>query len=108
MVITDALDMKAISAGVGHGEGAVRSLAAGADLLCIGNPGYPETYDADERLAVVVDAIVAAVEQRRLGIDRLEEAAARVSALTDWLRARAVGGGPGHRRRCHARGHQPR
>ena len=27
-----------------------------------------------------------AVEQRRLGIDRLEEAAARVTALTDWLR----------------------
>ena len=86
VVITDALDMKAISATVGHGEGAVRSLAAGADLVCIGNPGYPEVYDADERLAVVVDAIVAAVEQRRLGIDRLEEAAARVSALTDWLR----------------------
>ncbi len=52
MVITDALDMKAISAGVGHAEGAVRSLAAGADLLCIGNPGYPETYDADERLGL--------------------------------------------------------
>ena len=85
VVITDALDMKAISASVGHGEGAVRSLAAGADLLCIGNPGYPETYDADERLGVVVDAIVEAVERRRLGIDRLEEAAARVSALRDWL-----------------------
>ena len=65
-MITDALDMKAISASVGHAEGAVRSLAAGADLVCIGNPGYPETYDADARLGLVVDAVVAAVEQGRL------------------------------------------
>ena len=109
VVITDALDMKAISATVGHGEGAVRSLAAGADLVCIGNPGYPEAYDADERLAVVVDAIVAAVEQRsarhrptrggrgpRLRPDRL---AARASRSAEDV---------GRRRRCRARGHQPR
>ncbi len=86
VVITDALDMKAISAGVGHGEGAVRSLAAGADLLCIGNPGYPATYAADERLGVVVDAVAAAVEAGRLPISRLEQAAARVADLTAWLR----------------------
>jgi beta-N-acetylhexosaminidase len=86
VVITDALDMKAISATVGHGEGAVRSLAAGADLVCIGNPGHPATYDAEERLAVVVDAIVAAVHDGRLAVDRLEGAAARVADLTTWLR----------------------
>ena len=86
VVITDALDMKAISATVGHGEGAVRSLAAGADLVCIGNPGHPATYDARQRLGVVVDAIVAAVHDGRLAVDRLEEAAARVADLTAWLR----------------------
>ena len=86
VVITDALDMKAISATVGHGEGAVRSLAAGADLVCIGNPGHPSTYDAEERLTVVVDAIVAAVQEGRLTADRLERAAARVADLTAWLR----------------------
>jgi beta-N-acetylhexosaminidase len=91
VVITDALDMKAISAGVGHAEGAVRSLAAGADLLCIGNPGYPETYDADARLGLVVDAVVAAVEQGRLSMERLEQAAARVAALGGWLREEPAG-----------------
>jgi beta-N-acetylhexosaminidase len=92
VVITDALDMKAISATVGHGEGAVRSLAAGADLICIGNPGYPESYDADARLALVVDAIVSAVDQGRLTADRLHEAAARVTALTTWLRREPASG----------------
>ena len=86
VVITDALDMNAISATVGHGEGAVRSLAAGADLVCIGNPGHPATYDAERRLAVVVDAIVAGVHEGRLSVDRLERAAARVADLTAWLR----------------------
>jgi beta-N-acetylhexosaminidase len=91
VVITDALDMNAISAGVGHAEGAVRALAAGADLLCIGNPGYPETYDADARLGLVVDAVVAAVEQGRLSVERLEQAAARVDALRAWLREEPAG-----------------
>jgi beta-N-acetylhexosaminidase len=86
VVITDALDMKAISASLGHAEGAVRSLAAGADLVCIGNPGFPETYDADARLGLVVDAIVDAVEQGRLTADRLHEAATRVDTLSAWLR----------------------
>ena len=86
VVISDALDMKAISAEVGHGEGAVRSLAAGADLLCIGNPGYPETYDADERVGLIVDAVVAAVAEGRLSADRLEQTAARVADLSGWLR----------------------
>ncbi len=85
VVITDALDMNAISAGVGHAEGAVRALAAGADLLCIGNPGYPGTYDADARLGLVVDAVVDAVERGRLSVERLEQAAARVDALRGWL-----------------------
>jgi len=85
VVITDALDMKAIADTVGHGEGAVRSLAAGADLVCIGNPGYPESYDADRRLGTVVDALVAAVGDGRLPADRLEEAAERVARLRGWL-----------------------
>ena len=91
VVITDALDMKAISAGVGHAEGAVRSLAAGADLLCIGNPGYPESYDADARLGLVVDAVVAGVESGRLSQERLEQAAARVAALRAWLQEEPAG-----------------
>ncbi len=88
VIVTDALDMKAISDGVGHGEGAVLALAAGADLVCIGNPNFPEVYDAETRLDVVVDAIVDAVTSGRLPIQRLEESVARVADLAAWLRTR--------------------
>ena len=37
--------MRAISAGVGRGAGAVLALAAGVDLLCVGNPAFPDPYD---------------------------------------------------------------
>ncbi|MCB5282932.1 glycoside hydrolase family 3 N-terminal domain-containing protein [Arthrobacter sp. AL08] len=37
-IVTDALDMAAIRASFGAGPGAVLALAAGAELLCIGNP----------------------------------------------------------------------
>lgn len=41
VIITDALDMAAIRETVGLGGGAALALAAGADLLCIGNPTNP-------------------------------------------------------------------
>ncbi|MFY9914391.1 MAG: glycoside hydrolase family 3 N-terminal domain-containing protein [Nocardioidaceae bacterium] len=85
VILSDALDMHAISHGVGRGEGAVRALRAGIDLVCIGNPSFPEPYDAEERLDEVVAAVVAAVDDGRLPIDRLEEAATRVADLTGWL-----------------------
>ena len=47
VVLSDALDMRAISAGVGRAAGAVAALGAGVDLLCIGNPVFPEPYDAE-------------------------------------------------------------
>jgi beta-N-acetylhexosaminidase len=92
VVITDALDMKAIADTVGHGEGAVLSMAAGADLICIGNPGFPENYDADDQVGVVVDALVAAVQGGRLPVERLEGAAARVADLSAWLAQDPIGG----------------
>ncbi len=87
VIVSDALDMHAISRGVGRGEGAVRALLAGIDLLCIGNPSFPEPYDAEQRLDEVVAAVVAAVDDGRLPTDRLEEAGARVADLTRWLEA---------------------
>jgi beta-N-acetylhexosaminidase len=91
VVVTDALDMKAISAGVGVGEGAVRALAAGADLLCIGNPAFPDTYDAEVRLDLVLGSVAAAVETGRLSPSRLEQASRRVEELVSWTRSQ---GGP--------------
>ncbi|UYM03464.1 glycoside hydrolase family 3 N-terminal domain-containing protein [Solicola gregarius] len=86
VVGTDALDMKAISAGVGRGEGAVRALAAGVDAACIGNPAFPETYDDAEIFEHVRAAVLGAVDDGRLGMARLEEAAGRLAELAAWTR----------------------
>jgi beta-N-acetylhexosaminidase len=85
VVISDALDMHAIARGVGRGPGAVQALAAGVDLLCIGNPCFPEPYHGEEVLASIGDEIVRAVAAGELAVERLEEAAARVAALKEWL-----------------------
>ena len=85
VIVTDALDMAAIRESVGIGEGAVRALAAGADLLCIGNPTNPgaaAAADQDERdFRAARDAIVTALREGVLSVDRVREAAARVAAL---------------------------
>lgn len=73
VLVTDALEMRAISDLHGFAEAAVLALAAGADLILIA------VGDAD--MAGVNDAVVAAVESGRLPRSRLEEAAARVTAL---------------------------
>ncbi|HEU4423895.1 MAG TPA: glycoside hydrolase family 3 N-terminal domain-containing protein [Pilimelia sp.] len=78
-IITDALEMKgaAIAAG-GTAPAAVRALAAGADLLCIG-------ADVDAHLVEeVAGEIAAAVSEGRLPVARVEEAAARTAALAEW------------------------
>ncbi|MGN9838069.1 glycoside hydrolase family 3 protein [Nonomuraea sp. H19] len=78
VVVTDALDMQAISDGVGLARGAVLSLAAGADLLCLGpKPGYDE-------IRQIMAEIMAAVGDGRLSRARLEEAAARTERLRAW------------------------
>lgn len=91
VVITDALDMAAIRESVGIGGGAVRALAAGADLLCIGNPTNPGAAalpDQDERdYRTARDAIVAALRDGSLSRERVAEAAARVGRLAERLRA---------------------
>ncbi|MFI2649828.1 glycoside hydrolase family 3 N-terminal domain-containing protein [Micromonospora fulviviridis] len=83
-VITDALEMKgaALAAG-GVGPAAVRALAAGADLLCIG-----AKVDAD-LVTHVVEEIVAALADGRLDRARVEEAAGRAAELAAWT---ATGG----------------
>ncbi|MEU7995970.1 glycoside hydrolase family 3 N-terminal domain-containing protein [Micromonospora sp. NPDC049060] len=80
-VITDALEMKgaAVAAG-GVGPAAVRALAAGADLLCIG-----AQVDA-ELVERVVAEIVGALGDGRLDRSRVEEAAGRAAALAAWTR----------------------
>jgi beta-N-acetylhexosaminidase len=93
VVVSDALDMNAVSRGVGRGEGAVRALDAGVDLVCIGNPCFPEVYDAQSRLDEVATAVEQAVIRGRLDVQRLEQAANRVAQLTTWIRDGAADSG---------------
>ena len=80
VTITDALEMRAVSATVGIEEGAVRALAAGADALCLG-------AEVDDRLVESTHgAILEAVTSGRLTSERLLEAAARVDELAVWAR----------------------
>ena len=94
VIITDALDMAAIREQVGIGGGAVRALAAGADLLCIGNPTNPGAAmlpDQDERDYLAArDAIIAAVRSGELSRARIEDAAHRVAAMADAVRQRSA------------------
>lgn len=102
VICTDALDMAAIDEVVGRHRGAVQALAAGVDLICLGNPAFPRGYDAQTDLDGVVGAIVTAVQRGELTGERLGEAGKRVHALAarrDRRRAEAIAGRPVHRPR---------
>ncbi len=86
VLITDALDMAAVRATVGPGEGAVLALLAGNDLLCVGNPlnAYTTGRDDESCYTEVYDALFAAVVSGRLSVEILRRAGARVQALARW------------------------
>jgi beta-N-acetylhexosaminidase len=75
VVVSDALDMAGASAATGIPEAAVRALAGGCDLLCIGS------HNTDAQLDEIEVAIAAAVTGGRLGESRLAEAGLRVAEL---------------------------
>jgi beta-N-acetylhexosaminidase len=77
LVVTDALEMKAISDTVGVEEGAVRAIAAGADALCLGHDLFDESVES------VRDALVEAVRSKRLAEARLVSAASRVARIVE-------------------------
>lgn len=86
VLITDALDMAAVRATVGPGEGGVLALLAGNDLLCVGNPlnAYTTGRDDESCYTEVYDALMAAATSGRLPVETLRTAAARVQALARW------------------------
>lgn len=69
LVVTDALEMKAITERYGAGEAAVRAVEAGCDVLLI-----------PASTPVAIQALVDAVRSGRLTRQRLEESAARMVA----------------------------
>jgi len=85
LVVTDALEMKAISATVGVEEGAVRAVAAGADALCLGHDLF------DESVVGVRDAMIAGVRSGRVSEERLAAAAGRVAQVAAWAAGHGAG-----------------
>lgn len=83
VIVSDALDMAGASGGIGIPAAAVRAVAAGCDLLCIG------TRNTDEQLAAIGAALDAAVTDGTLPQQRLDDAVARNRALAAALAAPA-------------------
>jgi beta-N-acetylhexosaminidase len=85
VIISDALEMRAVSDPFGIPEAAVMAVTAGADLLCLGRDTSQEVYQA------VTAALSDAVRAGRLSGQRLEDAADRVTAMRAWLATEAAG-----------------
>ncbi|GGM15474.1 glycoside hydrolase family 3 protein [Dactylosporangium sucinum] len=82
LIVTDGIEMRAISDRFGLARATVLALAAGADAICVGGD------HADEATATMLrDAIVAAVRSGDLPEERLADAAARVARLAAWSAA---------------------
>jgi len=81
VIVSDALDMVGASGEIGLAEAAVRAIAAGCDLLCIG------TKNTDDQLEVIGAALADAVAEGRLPAARLAEAGDRNVALARRLAA---------------------
>ncbi len=86
VIISDALEMRAVSDAYGIPEAAVRAMAAGTDLLCLGRDLSEDGYLAVRR------ALSEAVNSGRLPAGRLEEAERNVAQLRAWLAATVPGG----------------
>ncbi|HUA28405.1 MAG TPA: glycoside hydrolase family 3 N-terminal domain-containing protein [Streptosporangiaceae bacterium] len=83
VIISDALEMRAVSGPFGIAEAAVLAVAAGTDLLCFGRDQDEGTYLA------VREALAAAAGSGRIPPRRLEDAADRVTELRAWTAASA-------------------
>lgn len=70
LIVTDCLEMKAISEGIGVAEGAVRAIEAGSDLILVSH-----TLD---RQVSAMEAVIAAVESGRIPESRIDESVLRV------------------------------
>jgi beta-N-acetylhexosaminidase len=92
-VITDGIEMAAVSGAYGLGGASARAIAAGADAICVGGENSGEdTVDG------IRDAIVDAVTEGRMPEERLGAAAARMRRLARWSAPASAGGpaGPDH------------
>lgn len=79
VIVSDALDMTGASGEIGIPAAAVRAIAGGCDLLCIG------TANTDEQMGEIEAALDAAVASGALAADRLADASARIRRLAEEL-----------------------
>ncbi|MFU8875163.1 glycoside hydrolase family 3 protein [Micromonospora sp. SL4-19] len=93
VVVSDAVEMRAVTDRYGFPGAAVRALAAGADAICVGGERATEADAVELR-----DAIVAAVLAGVLPEERLAEAAKRVGQLAAWTAAARAGQADGNGR----------
>ncbi|WP_182886299.1 glycoside hydrolase family 3 protein [Microbispora sp. H10885] len=79
LIVTDGIEMAAVSGRYGLGGASAMAVAAGADAVCVGGENADEATHARIR-----DAIADAVTEGSLTEERLADAAARVRALAAW------------------------
>ncbi|NBM15611.1 glycoside hydrolase family 3 protein [Streptomyces sp. GC420] len=89
LIVTDGMEMQAVSATYGIERGSVLAVAAGADAICVGG-GLAD----EETVLRLRDALVSAVRDGELPEERLADAAARVRALGAWTGGRSRDAGP--------------
>ncbi len=73
VIVTDALDMHAITNTYGAGQAALMAYRAGADVLCI--PADP---------AEAYNALVAAFNAKQFKVSRVKESSNRIAAMKKW------------------------
>ncbi|MFD9883210.1 glycoside hydrolase family 3 protein [Streptomyces alboflavus] len=84
LVVTDGIEMGAVTGPYGITGATVRAVAAGVDAVCVGGESAEESTTVD-----LADALVRAVLDGTLPEERLAEAAARVGEFATWSAALA-------------------
>ncbi|GAA3716887.1 glycoside hydrolase family 3 protein [Streptomyces tremellae] len=79
LIVTDAIEMGAVTDLYGIGGATVRALAAGADAICVGGESAEESTTR-----LLTASVVDAVASGELPLDRLAEASERVREFADW------------------------
>ncbi|MEU8380935.1 glycoside hydrolase family 3 N-terminal domain-containing protein, partial [Streptosporangium sp. NPDC048865] len=79
VIVTDGIEMAAVSGPYGIGGASVLAVAAGADAICVGGE-----HAGEETAIGIRDAIVDAVIEGRLSEERLADASRRVCELALW------------------------
>ncbi|SDN53511.1 beta-N-acetylhexosaminidase [Paenibacillus sp. yr247] len=70
LIVTDCLEMKAISEGIGVAEGAIRAIEAGSDIILVSH--------LLDRQVSAIEAVIAAVESGRIPESRIDESVLRI------------------------------